>query len=77
MYYPTMGHAWLGNRGLADSLAARLGLTRQWLHARRLAFAHPRTGEREQLVLRWPWQPAPVLTPVPGFEALDFKRKRR
>jgi len=26
------------------TLAARLGLTRQWLHARRLAFAHPADG---------------------------------
>ena len=26
-------------------LAARLGLDRQWLHATRLAFVHPRTGE--------------------------------
>ncbi|HET7724197.1 MAG TPA: rhamnan synthesis F family protein [Propionibacteriaceae bacterium] len=27
MYYPTMGHAWLGNRALAESLAERLGVT--------------------------------------------------
>jgi len=27
MYYPTMGHAWLGNRQMADALADRLGLT--------------------------------------------------
>jgi len=27
MYYPTMGHAWLGNRKMADALADRLGLT--------------------------------------------------
>lgn len=27
MYYPTMGHAWLGNRGVAESLAERLGVT--------------------------------------------------
>ncbi len=27
MYYPTMGHAWLGNRVMADSLADRLGLS--------------------------------------------------
>ncbi len=27
MYYPTMGHAWLGNRGAAESLAGRLGVT--------------------------------------------------
>lgn len=27
MYYPTMGHAWLGNRKKAEALANRLGLT--------------------------------------------------
>jgi 23S rRNA pseudouridine1911/1915/1917 synthase len=27
------------------TLAARLGLTRQWLHARQLSFSHPGTGE--------------------------------
>jgi 23S rRNA pseudouridine1911/1915/1917 synthase len=31
--------------GADPVLAARLGLTRQWLHARELAFAHPGTGE--------------------------------
>jgi len=27
MYYPTMGHAWLGNRELAEMLAERIGLS--------------------------------------------------
>lgn len=31
--------------GADPTLSARLGLTRQWLHARRLAFLHPSTGE--------------------------------
>lgn len=31
--------------GADPRLAAELGLTRQWLHAHRLGFAHPRTGE--------------------------------
>jgi len=26
-------------------MSARLGLTRQWLHARQLSFRHPATGE--------------------------------
>jgi 23S rRNA pseudouridine1911/1915/1917 synthase len=30
--------------GADPALAARLGLTRQWLHARSLAFAHPGDG---------------------------------
>jgi 23S rRNA pseudouridine1911/1915/1917 synthase len=32
--------------GADPELARRLGLTRQWLHACRLAFDHPATGER-------------------------------
>ena len=35
--------------GADPTLSARLGLTRQWLHARQLSFAHPST--REQLTL--------------------------
>ncbi|MFS0714574.1 RluA family pseudouridine synthase [Microbacterium sp. 2P01SA-2] len=31
--------------GADPTLSARLGLTRQWLHAHRLAFEHPVTGE--------------------------------
>ena len=30
--------------GADPTLSARLGLERQWLHAARLSFAHPRTG---------------------------------
>lgn len=32
--------------GSDPTLSERLGLTRQWLHAHRLAFEHPSTGER-------------------------------
>ncbi|MFT4230178.1 MAG: RluA family pseudouridine synthase [Microbacterium sp.] len=32
--------------GADPTLSSRLGLTRQWLHARELSFAHPLTGER-------------------------------
>lgn len=40
--HPCVGDAMYG----ADpALSARLGLTRQWLHAVQLAFAHPATGE--------------------------------
>ncbi len=31
--------------GADPTMAARLGLTRQWLHAHQLAFAHPATGD--------------------------------
>jgi 23S rRNA pseudouridine1911/1915/1917 synthase len=40
--HPCVGDAMYG----ADpTISARLGLTRQWLHAKRLAFAHPATGQ--------------------------------
>lgn len=40
--------------GADPTLAARLGLTRQWLHAMRLAFDHPTTGERLVLSSTYP-----------------------
>lgn len=36
------------------ALAASLGLTRQWLHAHELSFAHPRTGERVTFTSEYP-----------------------
>ncbi|RNE59455.1 RluA family pseudouridine synthase [Cryobacterium tepidiphilum] len=40
--HPCVGDAMYG----ADpTISARLGLTRQWLHARQLAFTHPASGE--------------------------------
>jgi 23S rRNA pseudouridine1911/1915/1917 synthase len=32
--------------GADPTLASRVGLTRQWLHAMRLGFEHPGSGER-------------------------------
>ena len=40
--------------GAAPVLAQRLGLTRQWLHAVRLSFEHPDTGERLEFVSPYP-----------------------
>ncbi|GAA4353941.1 RluA family pseudouridine synthase [Microbacterium rhizosphaerae] len=36
------------------TLSARLGLTRQWLHAHQLSFAHPRTGQWQTFVSDYP-----------------------
>ncbi len=36
------------------TLAARLGLTRQWLHARQLSFLHPATGEQVTFTSEYP-----------------------
>ena len=48
--------------GADPTLSARLGLARQWLHARSLGFAHPATGEsgsastaRTRMTWPWPW----------------------
>jgi 23S rRNA pseudouridine1911/1915/1917 synthase len=40
--------------GADPTLAARLGLTRQWLHARALGFTHPGTGERVRFESPYP-----------------------
>jgi 23S rRNA pseudouridine1911/1915/1917 synthase len=40
--------------GADPTLAKRLGLTRQWLHARELGFAHPSSGEQVRFVSPFP-----------------------
>lgn len=40
--------------GADPTLSAKLGLTRQWLHAHRLAFAHPATGDWVQFSSPYP-----------------------
>ena len=40
--------------GADPALAARVGLTRQWLHAMRLGFEHPSTGRRVEVTSEYP-----------------------
>src|SRR6185312_3981356 len=40
--------------GADPTQGARLGLTRQWLHAKKLGFRHPATGEYVQFETRYP-----------------------
>jgi 23S rRNA pseudouridine1911/1915/1917 synthase len=40
--------------GADPVLAARLGMTRQWLHAVRLGFDHPADGERMTFTSEYP-----------------------
>jgi 23S rRNA pseudouridine1911/1915/1917 synthase len=49
-------HPCAGDRlyGADPTLAARLGLTRQWLHAVRLGFAHPDDGRRVEFTSDYP-----------------------
>jgi 23S rRNA pseudouridine1911/1915/1917 synthase len=46
VHFAALRHPCVGDLtyGADPTLSARLGLSRQWLHARRLGFAHPGTG---------------------------------
>jgi 23S rRNA pseudouridine1911/1915/1917 synthase len=49
--HPCVGDAMYG----ADpTMSARLGLTRQWLHAMKLGFSHPHTGDWVEFVSAYP-----------------------
>jgi 23S rRNA pseudouridine1911/1915/1917 synthase len=47
VHFAALRHPCVGDLtyGADPTLAARLGLARQWLHARELSFEHPTTGE--------------------------------
>ncbi|MDG4827060.1 RluA family pseudouridine synthase [Asanoa sp. WMMD1127] len=47
VHFSALRHPCVGDLtyGADPTLSARLGLTRQWLHARALAFVHPGTGD--------------------------------
>jgi 23S rRNA pseudouridine1911/1915/1917 synthase len=51
VHLASLGHPLVGDRayGADPTLAARLGVGRPFLHAWRLAFAHPTTGQRVEL----------------------------
>ncbi|TQO18733.1 ribosomal large subunit pseudouridine synthase D [Rhodoglobus vestalii] len=40
--------------GADPTISAKLGLTRQWLHAHKLGFTHPATGEEVRFASRYP-----------------------
>lgn len=56
VHMSAMRHPCVGDLtyGADPSLARRLGLTRQWLHATRLAFDHPGSGERVEFHSAYP-----------------------
>ncbi|MET3204257.1 MULTISPECIES: RluA family pseudouridine synthase [unclassified Arthrobacter] len=55
--------------GADPRLAATLGLTRQWLHARQLGFDHPATGERVIVTSEYPQDLAFALAVLESGEA--------
>jgi 23S rRNA pseudouridine1911/1915/1917 synthase len=56
VHFSALRHPCVGDLtyGADPTLAARLGLDRQWLHARELAFVHPRTGDDVRFVSDYP-----------------------
>jgi 23S rRNA pseudouridine1911/1915/1917 synthase len=56
VHFAALHHILVGDLtyGADPALAARLGLTRQWLHAVRLGFEHPATGQWLEVVSAYP-----------------------
>jgi 23S rRNA pseudouridine1911/1915/1917 synthase len=56
VHFAALRHPCVGDLtyGADPVLAKRLGLSRQWLHARRLAFDHPADGRRVEFVSDYP-----------------------
>ncbi|HEV2781966.1 MAG TPA: RluA family pseudouridine synthase [Actinophytocola sp.] len=56
VHFAALHHPCVGDLtyGADPTLARRLGLTRQWLHARSLAFHHPSDGRRVEFVSEYP-----------------------
>lgn len=63
VHFSAFKHPLLGDTmyGADPKLAKSLGITRQWLHAKELAFTHPITGEQLHLVSEYPADLAAVL----------------
>ncbi len=68
VHMAAMRHPCVGDvtYGADPTLARELGLQRQWLHARRLGFEHPRTGERVVVESEYPDDLAHALATLRG-----------
>ncbi len=68
VHFSALRHPCVGDLtyGADPTLAARLGLQRQWLHARRLGFTHPVTGERVSFESAYPPDLARALELIRG-----------
>ncbi len=68
VHFAATRHPCVGDRtyGADPTLAARLGLTRQWLHARSLAFAHPADGRWVEFTSPYPADLAHALEVLGG-----------
>lgn len=56
VHFSALRHPCVGDLtyGADPTIAAELGLTRQWLHAHKLGFVHPRTGEMVNVTSPYP-----------------------
>lgn len=63
VHFSAFKHPLLGDTmyGADPALAKKLGIDRQWLHAKELGFAHPITGESMHFVSEYPRDLAEVL----------------
>ena len=63
VHFSAFRHPLLGDTmyGADPALAKKLGISRQWLHAKELGFSHPVTGESIHLVSDYPTDLAEVL----------------
>jgi 23S rRNA pseudouridine1911/1915/1917 synthase len=63
VHFSALRHPCVGDLayGADPTLAARLGLERQWLHARQLGFRHPGTDEPVEFISEYPADLARVL----------------
>ena len=66
MHFSALRHPCVGDitYGADPKLAARVKLNRQWLHAKRLGFAHPSTGEWLEVASEYPQDLADALETV-------------
>ncbi|GAA1399515.1 RluA family pseudouridine synthase [Catellatospora coxensis] len=64
VHFSALRHPCVGDTtyGADPTLSARLGLHRQWLHARELSFIHPGTGQEVRFVSEYPPDLAQALT---------------
>jgi 23S rRNA pseudouridine1911/1915/1917 synthase len=70
VHFAALRHPCVGDvtYGADPTLSARLGLQRQWLHAVRLAFDHPASGERVTFTSSYPPDLAHALDVVRGSD---------
>jgi 23S rRNA pseudouridine1911/1915/1917 synthase len=68
VHFSALRHPCVGDLtyGADPTLAARVGLSRQWLHARSLGFAHPSTGEYVEFTSDYPDDLAHALAVLRG-----------